>query len=209
MKMTEFVHESLYKRANAKAQLMTKVSWGLMAIVFILAILLTLQGYDRAELMKENAELRKYLIAPNTSEVSEQVGTTEEPIQPTSSAPQTLVNTEYIGEYTITYYCPCEKCCGEYGVNRPTVNNKEVVVTATGAFAQDGITVAVDPNKIPYGTLLYIENIGYRIAQDCGGVIKGNKIDVYMESHEEAYQRGIHESKVYIITTGGTTDEQK
>lgn len=106
---------------------------------------------------------------------------------------------ELLGEFTITYYCSCKKCCGKWAENRPIKDGKEIVYTASGAIAEAGVTIAVDPTKIPYGTTLYIEGVGYRVAQDCGGAIKGNKIDVYMDSHEAALEAGIHTATVYLI----------
>lgn len=194
-------HKEFWKTTSnmwkTRAQVMMKVTWGLTLIIAILVAALITTNCVKAE------------PTPPEQAVVESVSIPEEIEQPapTPEPEQTLVNAEYIGDFTITYYCPCEKCCGKYGANRPSVKNKPVVFTSIGAFAQEGITIAVDPDKIPYGSLLYIEGVGYRIAQDCGGSIKGNRIDVYMDSHEQAKKHGNHESKVYIITTGGTNDE--
>ena len=84
--------------------------------------------------------------------------------------------------FTLTAYCGCEKCCG-----------KSDRITATGAYAVEGVTIAVDPAVIPYGSLVDIEGIGTFVAGDCGGAIKGNKIDIYFERHEDALKFGIWE----------------
>lgn len=71
-------------------------------------------------------------------------------------------------------------------------------ITYTGVKPRRG-TVAVDPSVIPLGTRLYIPGYGFGIAQDTGGAIKGNKIDVFVNSYDEAYRWGIRTVKVYIL----------
>ena len=60
----------------------------------------------------------------------------------------------------------------------------------------------MDPRVIPYGTKMYIEDVGVGIATDCGGAIKGNRIDVYIPDHQRAREYGTmggQAKKVYII----------
>lgn len=70
--------------------------------------------------------------------------------------------------------------------------------TATGSPLRKGL-VAVDPNVIPLGTRLYIPGYGNAIADDVGGSIKGNRIDLAFDTHGEALQFGRQEIVVYII----------
>lgn len=77
-----------------------------------------------------------------------------------------------------TAYCPCVKCCG-----------KNDGITATGTKATAGRTLAADPSVIPYGTEVIIGDITY-VVEDCGGAVKGAKVDIFFNTHEEALQWG-------------------
>lgn len=62
----------------------------------------------------------------------------------------------------------------------------EDTITATGTKPQPMRTCAVDPKVIPYGTKVYVEDLDlYLIAEDCGGAVKGEVIDVFMSGTEE------------------------
>ena len=103
----------------------------------------------------------------------------------TEAAPQkTFI---YLGEYKTTAYCACSKCCGEWADG----------ITASGAPAVEGVTVAVDPDVIPFGTTLVIAGQEYK-AQDSGSAIKGNVIDIYFKDHQEALNYGVQMHDIYI-----------
>lgn len=71
-------------------------------------------------------------------------------------------------------------------------------VTASGMKARRGV-VAVDTSVIPFGTKLYIEGYGHAIAGDTGSAIKGHKIDLFMDSYNEAIQHGVRNVDVYVL----------
>lgn len=71
-------------------------------------------------------------------------------------------------------------------------------VTATGVPVRRGV-VAVDPAVIPLGTRLYIDGYGYATALDVGSRIRGNRIDVFLESEEAARRWGVRRVRVYVL----------
>ena len=70
--------------------------------------------------------------------------------------------------------------------------------TYGGTYLRKGI-IAVDPTVIPLGTRVFIPGYGHAIADDIGGAIKGNRIDMAFETHSEAMQFGRQQVTVYIV----------
>ena len=98
---------------------------------------------------------------------------------------------EPLGEFKLTAYCPCMKCCG-----------KTDGITSTGTLATEGRTIAVDPRVIPYGstvTIYFADGTSHTYtAEDCGGAIKENRIDVFFSSHDAARAFGVQSAMVYV-----------
>lgn len=87
-------------------------------------------------------------------------------------------------------------CCGKWALNRPD----GIVYTASGAIAEEGVTIAADWSVYSPGTILYIEGIGERTVQDRGGAISGQKIDVFFNNHEDALHFGRQEIRIKVIS---------
>jgi len=93
----------------------------------------------------------------------------------------------YTIQAKLTYYDACVKCCG-----------KTDGITASGAKATAGRTIAAPP-EFYFGQEIEIDGNIY-VVEDRGGSIKGNRFDIYVDSHQEAVNLGVRytEVKVYV-----------
>ena len=133
-------------------------------------------------------------VVPRISEDNQEE--VAEPITETEVAYE--ITNESIGEFKLTAYCSCEKCCGKWAKNRPVdENGNAIVLGSTGEVLKAGRSIAVDPEVIPYGSEVTINGHAYK-AQDCGGAIKGNRIDVYFDNHQDALEFGVQYAEVFV-----------
>ena len=97
-----------------------------------------------------------------------------------------------VDTFLVTAYSPYDNVSGMCNDGNPNT-------TSTGTKPRPG-TIAVDPNVIPYGSKIIIiyedGTVEHGIAEDCGGLIKGNKIDVFRQTYEEAVKHGRREATV-------------
>lgn len=93
-----------------------------------------------------------------------------------------------LGEFRLTAYCPCSKCCGKWSGG----------ATASGVMPTANHTIAVDRSVIPFGTEIIINGVTY-VAEDTGGAIKGNRVDIFFDSHKEALNFGVQYAEVFKI----------
>ncbi len=90
------------------------------------------------------------------------------------------------------------------GSTGKTPDHPQYGITFSGTKARPGV-VAVDPRVIPLGSKLYVESLdsskdyGFASAEDTGGAIKGNKIDLFMEDSKAAWRFGRRNVRVYIL----------
>lgn len=116
-----------------------------------------------------------------TESVAEPISVTETTTETTTEPPTKTMTV------VATAYCPCVKCCG-----------KNDGITASGVKARANHTVAVDKRVIPLGTTVLINGHEY-IAEDTGGAIKGNRIDIYFDSHSDALEFGRQTIEIEVL----------
>jgi 3D (Asp-Asp-Asp) domain-containing protein len=92
--------------------------------------------------------------------------------------------------FTVTKYIPRHPDYGKF--------NDGLTATMKKADPKDRI-VAVDPKLIPYGSWVWIEGLGWYRAEDCGGAIKGFRLDVLTASTEDAMKYGKQDRFVLVV----------
>lgn len=139
--------------------------------------------------INNRAPASTYKPAPELPTIIESVTVAEvetEPVTEVELETETIIEYVSLGEFKLTAYCPCMKCC-----------NKTDGITATGTKATQGRTIAVDPRVIPYGTQVTINGVVYT-AEDCGGAINDNHIDIFFNSHSDALEFGVQYAEIFI-----------
>ena len=124
----------------------------------------------------------KETIAPEVIEIPEETEVEAEP--------------ESLGEFRVTAYCACEKCCGKWALNRPN----GIVYGAAGVELEAGVSCA---SPLPFGTVIEINGLGEYIVQDriAQWVVDKygeNLIDIYFDDHEAAKQFGLQYHNIYL-----------
>lgn len=166
----------------------------LLAVAVIFALVMA-SGNARAE--------DTYIVVP--VEVIEQPEV--EPVSCEPEAPETsenelieqalLENAVKIENVTMTHYCICKKCCGK------SPDDPGYGITASGRKATPYVSVAVDPDVIPLGSDVLVDygdgEIHYYRADDTGGSVKGNHIDLCVGSHQEAIELGVKTVTVWWV----------
>lgn len=104
-----------------------------------------------------------------------------EPVSEVAAEPQM----EYLGDWTISFYCNCSQCCGQWAGG----------ATASGVMPTPWYTVAT--GGLDFGTILYIDGLGYFEVQDRG--TDYGWADVFVSDHGEALANGLQTRAVYIV----------
>lgn len=125
---------------------------------------------------------------PETTEAAQTPEATAVPEETTTPAAQETAGSNsagtYLGEFTLTAYCSCSKCCGSWSGGG----------TASGTVPTAGRTVAM--GGLPFGTKLLINGNVYTVEDRGTGY---GHVDIYMDSHSAALQFGSQKAAVYQL----------
>ena len=148
-----------------------------------------IDAQDQAIFLQNKLEKTETKLQKQTDKNSKLQQELEEANQTITDLKGTEYKLVYIGNFRYTYYCDerYKHICGGSGV------------TASGAPTKVGTTIGVDPSVIPLGTTVYMEGVGFRVAQDTGSAVGGKHIDVLVHTHSQALAQKKLSGGVWIL----------
>ena len=167
-------------------------------LIYLLALILTVEVCVWLELRKQDyVPVSEPVIEP-VQQVDTQRAELREQAKASrgSESRQSLIS---LGTYTITAYCPCEKCCGKWARDRPG----GIVRGAAGIELTPGVSVA---SPLPLGTEIFLNNHRYTVQDRTAEWIEdrydGKIVDIYFTDHEEALKFGRQQAEIYVMEAG-------
>lgn len=182
------------ERRRAREAERAVVAWRRMTYAVLVASIIVLV----AAILVVNAEADAEVVDPPVVVTAAEtvVEDAEEPEEPENERIEAalLARAHVIEDCVVTHYDVCVECCG-----------KTDGITASGVRATPYVTVAVDPDVIPLGSDVLVDygdgEIHYYRADDVGGSVKGNRIDLCVTTHDEALQLGRRTATVYWVVS--------
>ncbi|WP_242965896.1 3D domain-containing protein [Pygmaiobacter massiliensis] len=178
-------YRTAYQAERHRAERLSFYTAGMAGVVLLLGFVIA-NGMQtqKALLDSANATIERLTIQQKETAAAETMAFQQ-------TAP---IEVEYLGEFDCTAYC-----CEAY----PHICGTGTGITASGAPVAAGASVSADPEVIPLGSWIYIEGVGIRQAQDIGSKVKQNKLDVAVDTHENAlHWSGYGSHKVYLLSEG-------
>ena len=145
------------------------------------------QDVRQLQLEVQQAELDRDSAVRQLNSLVEGIDREQQARSEQEAAYASISGYQYIGECTITSYCPCSICCGQWADG----------LTATGIPATPGV-VAVDPQVIQLGSTVVIDGQEY-LAADTGSGVEGMHIDICTDSHSSAVEFGVRKAVVWVM----------
>jgi 3D (Asp-Asp-Asp) domain-containing protein len=147
--------------------------------------------------LKSWNNLKSNIIQPNmklkvasSAKVVKKAAAPKKAVKSAAKTPSRSDTDNVVKEFTVSASAFTANCNGCSGITKTGVNLKS---------NPDMKIIAVDPSVIKLGTKVFVEGYGYAIAGDTGSAIKGNKIDVFFPTKEEAYKWGRKNVKIKIL----------
>ena len=197
--MKRLTREERKRRSNRRLMYITYLLFLILLLCWLVAYLtMTAQAEPttryKAELVRDDGSL-----PGDDTPATERCYLTEEEVEAAENEmieQVLLARSHKLEDVTITFYC-----CEEY----PHICGTGTGITASGRRVTPYVSCAVDTDIIPLGSTVMIEHNGemvYLRADDTGGRIKGNRLDIAVKGHQEALSLGVKTADIWWCEEG-------